>query len=140
MVEINGMDFPLDRKYYTKDGAHLWLKQDGDLVKVGMDAFAAEMIGFLSFLTVDKKRVEVGEAIGSFESAKFVSRLRSPIRGEVVEVNEQVMGNPRMINDAPYESWILAIRPEGDASEDLIEGEEEITSWISDELRRQEEA
>ena len=28
MLEINEMKFPLDRKYYTKDGSHLWLKQE----------------------------------------------------------------------------------------------------------------
>ena len=141
MLEINGMTFPLDRKYYARNGAHLWLKEDGDKVKVGMDAFAAEMVGFLSFLTVDGKHVEEGEAMGSFESAKFVSRLRSPITGEVVDVNEQVVNNPRMINDSPYESWILAIRPDQPSEQEgLLVSEGDIKNWISDELRWQEDA
>jgi len=141
MLEIEGMAFPLDRKYYFRNGSHLWLKEDGDIVKVGMDAFAAEMVGFLSFLTVAKKHAEEGEAIGSFESAKFVSRLRSPVTGDVVELNEQVINNPRKINEDPYESWILAMKPDDPSClEGLLAGEGEIRKWISDELKRQETA
>ena len=141
MLEIKGMKFPLDRKYYTKDGAHIWLKSEGDLVKVGMDAFAVEMAGLLTFLTVGKKEAKSGEAVGSFESAKFVSRFYSPINGEIVDVNEEVLKNPRKINEDPYNSWIMMIKPEADedSKKYILEDENEIKKWISEELKRVEE-
>ena len=144
MIEINGMKFPMDRKYYTKDGAHIWLSVEDDIVKIGMDAFSTEMTGLLTFLTITTKKVKCGEAIGSFESAKFVSRLFSPFDGEIVAINETVLNNPRMINEDPYDSWIVAVKPDdreaGLRSEHILETEEEISSWISEEMKRLEEA
>lgn len=141
MLEVKGMKFPLDRKYYTKDGAHIWLKPEGDVVKVGMDAFAVEMAGLLTYLTITEKETKSGEAVGSFESAKFVSRFYSPISGEIVDVNEEVLKNPRKINEDPYSSWILTIKPKSDneGKKYILEKEDEIKNWISEELKRVEE-
>lgn len=141
MIEINGMKFPLDRKYYIKDGAHIWLKKNKDYYKIGMDAFAAEMIGFLTYLKIHKDKVNSGESIGSFESAKFVSRFYSPIDGEIVSVNQEVINNPRKINENPYESWIVSIKPKNmniDAKY-ILEKKEDIKNWISEEIKRVEE-
>ena len=143
MIEINGMKFPLDRKYYTKNGAHIWLSVEDEIDKIGMDAFSTEMTGLLTFLTITQKKVKSDEAIGSFESAKFVSRLFSPISGEIVDINETVLKNPRMVNEKPYDSWLVAIKPDDleDAlkSEYILETEEDISSWISQEIKRLEE-
>ena len=143
MIEVNGMKFPMDRKYYKKNGAHIWLSEEGDVVKIGMDAFAAEMAGLLTFLTITRKEVKSGEAIGSFESAKFVSRFYSPINGKIVAINEEALKNPRLINENPYDSWIVAIKPDdpedGLESEDILKTEEEVSSWISEEMKRLEE-
>ncbi len=141
MFEINGMKFPLDRKYYIKDGAHIWLKEDNNYYKIGMDAFAAEIVGFLTYLKITKNKVKNGEPIGSFESAKFVSRFYSPIDGEIVSVNKEVINNPRLINDNPYESWIVTIKPKNMKVDTryIIEKEEDIRNWISAEIQRVEE-
>ena len=141
MLEINEMKFPLDRKYYTKDGAHIWLKPEGDLVKIGMDAFAAEMIGYLTFLKVMNQYAKSGEAIGSFESAKFVSRFYSPLNGEIIEVNDEVINNPRKINENPYDSWIAKIKPETQNFQDeyMLEKKEDIKKWIHEEIKRVDE-
>ncbi|MCK4757227.1 MAG: glycine cleavage system protein H [Thermoplasmata archaeon] len=142
MITINGMDFPLDRKYYTKSGAHMWLKQDNGLVKIGLDAFASEMAGFLTFFMISEEEPKAGDAIGSFESAKFVSRFYSPISGKIVEVNEAAIANPKLINDDPYATWIVAIdpgNPEELASEFIIEDGGEIEAWITEEVKKLEE-
>ncbi len=143
VVEINGMNFPLDRVYYTRDGAHIWLKQEDELIKIGMDAFLVEYAGYLTFLTVNESRVKVGESVGSFESAKFVSRIYSPTDGEIVAVNEEVIKNPRKINEDPYDSWIFAVKPDSsildDESEYILDNEEKILKWISEEIKKVEE-
>ena len=140
MLEVKDMKFPLDRKYYTKDGAHIWLKPEGKLIKIGMDAFAAEMAGSIASLNVSKRQVKSGEAIGSFESAKFVSRLYSPISGEIIAVNDQIISNPRNINEKPYDSWIVVMKPDNneDGYQYIIEGKDEISNWISKEIERVE--
>jgi glycine cleavage system H protein len=138
LLNAKGLRFPLDRKYYTKNGAHLWLKQEGNLVKIGMDAFAAEMLGSLTFLSVTKKHVKSEEAIGILESSKFVSKFYSPISGKIIAVNDQVLSNPRKINDSPYDSWVLAMKPDNKVYESkyIIEESDEILRWISKEIKR----
>ncbi len=142
MLVINDMKFPLDRKYYTKNGAHMWLTEDNGQIKLGLDAFASEMAGFLTFFAVTSEEPDAGEAIGSFESAKFVSRFYSPISGKIVEVNKAAMANPKLINDDPYSAWIVSIEPRDISeldSEFIIEGEEKVSQWIHEELRKIEE-
>jgi glycine cleavage system H protein len=140
LLKIRGMKFPLDRKYYIKDGAHIWLKSFGNFVKIGIDAFATEMAGSIKFLNISKRRAKIGEAIGTYESAKFVSKFYSPINGKIIAVNDQVINNPQKINDNPYNSWIVAMKPDNnkDVCEYIIEGKDEIWNWISNEVRRVE--
>ena len=142
MVTIGNMDFPLDRQYYTKSGAHMWLKEEDGSIRIGLDAFASEMAGFLTFFSVNSDEPKAGEAIGSFESAKFVSRFYSPISGKVVEVNKEAMANPKLINDDPYSAWIVSIQPSNMAelgSEFIISSEGDVQQWINSELKKLEE-
>lgn len=143
MIEIQNLKFPLDRRYYKKNGSHIWLMEEGSCMKIGMDSFLTENAGYLSYLTIDKKKFNQGDAIGSFESAKFVSKFYSPVTGEIVNINEDVVNNPIKINKDPYNAWIVEIKPSDMQmdfqSEDLLEGKENIKAWIEDELKRLDE-
>ena len=102
---------------YSND--HEWLKMDGEFAYVGITAYAAEQLGdivFVDVTTVDET-LEQNEVFGSIEAVKTVSDLMLPIGGEVVEFNEELEGNPALINTDPYgEGWIVKIKPT-DASE-----------------------
>jgi glycine cleavage system H protein len=143
LIEIKNLKFPIDRKYYKRNGNHIWLKQEGDIIKIGMDSFLTENAGYLSYLTLDSNKFSQGEAIGSFESAKFVSKFYSPVGGEIVNTNEEVINDPIRINKDPYNAWIVEIRPtnfESDLnSDDILDGEEDIRKWIEEELKRLDE-
>ncbi len=143
MIEIGNLKFPLDRKYYKRNGNHIWLREEGGNIKIGMDSFLTENAGYLSYLTIDENKFKQGEAIGSFESAKFVSKFYSPVSGDVVNINDEVVNDPIRINNDPYNAWIVEIKPtdieEDFLSDDILEGEEEIKSWMADELKRMDE-
>ena len=143
-VKVGKLRFPLDRRYYIRKGAHIWiLPQKGGTVKLGMDSFLTENAGFLNYISLDKKTtVKRGGSLGSFESAKFVSKLYSPVSGKVVGVNEPVLKDPRRINKDPYGSWIVELRA-SDLDKDLLSPEllvkeGDIKEWIKEELRRAE--
>jgi glycine cleavage system H protein len=143
MIEIENLSFPTDRKYYTKNGSHIWIKQEGDVVKIGMDSFLTENAGYLSYLTIDEEELKQGESIGSFESAKFVSKIYSPVSGKIVKTNEDVINDPIKINKDPYNSWIVEVAPENLesdlGSDEILDSEESIRNWITDELKRMDE-
>jgi len=138
VLEVKGMKFLLDRKYYIKDGSHIWLKKEGNLVKIGMDAFFARMTNPLTALNVTSKQVKSGEEIGSFESSKFVSKIYSPLSGDIISVNDDILNNPQKINENPYDSWIFVMKPDKNVEEDkyIIEEKDKILKWIKKEIKR----
>jgi len=103
---------------YTKE--HEWLAVSDGVATVGITAFAAEALGDIVFVQVPEAgaAVTAGEVFGEVESTKSVSKLYSPISGEVVEVNESVSDNPEVINTDPYtEGWLVKVRLSADAPE-----------------------
>lgn len=141
-IKVGKLRFPLDRRYYSRKGAHIWVRRErGGLVKIGMDSFLTENAGFLNYISIEAKgEVRQGRSLGNFESAKFVSKLYSPISGRIVSVNPEVMKDPRRINRDPYNSWIVAIKP-GDldkelSSPDLLGDEKKLRRWIEEEMRK----
>jgi glycine cleavage system H protein len=55
--------------------------------------------------------LRAGESCGLVESVKTGSDLHAPINGVVVEINEELINTPELINDDPYKAWIFKIKP-----------------------------
>jgi glycine cleavage system H protein len=53
--------------------------------------------------------VEAGEEFGAVESTKAASDLIAPVSGTVVEVNEALEDQPELINQDPWENWIIKV-------------------------------
>ena len=101
-----------DRKY-TKD--HEWaLEQNGEIV-VGISAFAVDQLGDITLVNLDVKpgdAVEAHKAFGTIESVKTLSDLFSPVSGQVVRVNAELIEHPELINEDPWQrGWMVAIKP-----------------------------
>lgn len=104
-------EYPSDLKY-TKD--HEWARVEGDLVRVGVTAYAVEQLGDVTLIDLPKvgATVKAHERFGDIESVKTVSELFAPIGGEIVEINGELDGRPELANDAPYgEGWMVVLRP-----------------------------
>ena len=111
-------DIPKELRY-TKD--HEWAKALGDLIEVGITAFAVEQLGDVTLVDLPAvgTKLETHKRFGDIESVKTVSELFAPLAGEVAEINEALRDKPELVNDAPYEGgWMVRIKP---ASADLSE-------------------
>lgn len=65
-----------------------------------------------------------GETCGELESTKSVSDLYSPVTGEVVEANQDVVDDPALVNSAPFEGgWLFKVRI-SDEPKDLLSADE----------------
>ena len=103
-------DYPSDLKY-TQD--HEWARVDGDLVRVGITAYAVEQLGDVTLVDLPEvgAQLKAQQRFGDIESVKTVSELFAPIDGEVVEVNAVLQDQPEIINESPYqEGWMIALR------------------------------
>ena len=103
---------PSDRQY-TKE--HEWLKiQDAEsnLAVVGITDYAQEQLGdvvFIDMPEIGSNLVHMGK-MGEIESVKAVSDLFSPVSGEVIKTNSELLDRPELINEDPYnEGWILQV-------------------------------
>lgn len=104
------MPAPTDRTYLD---THEWHKLDGDVVAIGISQVAVEELTDITFVEVAQTDgpIAAGESFGEIESVKATSELYCGIDGEVVEVNAEVIENPALINEDPYErGWIIKVR------------------------------
>jgi glycine cleavage system H protein len=102
---------------YTK--THEWIRVRDDLAIVGITDFAQSELGDIVAIDLPDPgaRVVSGEPFGSVDSVKAVSELISPVSGEVVRRNDDLMDAPEKVNESPYdEGWLIEIRL-SDASE-----------------------
>ena len=102
---------PTDRKYSKE---HEWIKPEGDSGSlVGVTHYAQDHLGDVVYL--DLPPVGTGlvqfAKLGEVESVKAVSDVWSPISGEVLEVNQNVIDHPELVNEDPYgKGWLLRVR------------------------------
>lgn len=109
MAKYEVKAFPL----YTKD--HTWVQKTADGYKVGITDYAQQKLGAIVYADLPGEDDDLtrGSAFGTVESSKAVSDLIAPVTGKVVEVNEEVLDDPSVINSSPFDTgWLLTVEPE----------------------------
>ena len=102
---------------YTK--SHEWVKEEDGLYVVGLTDFAQEALGDIVFINMPEEGDDVasGESFADVESVKAVSDVFSPVSGTVAEVNEGLIDEPALINQEPYEQWLIKVKYVSDTEE-----------------------
>lgn len=107
--------------------SHEWHKLEGESVTLGLSRFAIDELTDVTFIELPEvgEQVDAGSAIGEVESVKATSEIYTGVSGKVTAVNEEVVEDPSILNEDPYEKgWLLKIEP-ADPSEldNLMDGE-----------------
>ena len=95
--------------YYSE--SHEYVKVEGKIGYVGISDYAQHALGnvvYVDMPDVDDE-IEAGSEFGAVESVKAASDLIAPVSGVVVEVNEALDDQPELINQDPYENWIIKV-------------------------------
>lgn len=94
---------------------HTWVREEGDgLVRVGLDAFAAWVVGRLRGLVLVRAgmRVTRGDPFAWLDQAGGTLTVTSPVSGDVVQSNDTLTLRGELELDDPFESnWLLLLRP-----------------------------
>lgn len=104
------MEFPDDLKYTEE---HEWVLVENETATVGITDFAQDQLGDVVFVELPEvgSTVEAGKAFGVVESVKAVSDIYAPLSGEIVEINEELVEAPEVINTSAYEDgWMVKIQ------------------------------
>ena len=110
-----------DGLYYSEE--HEWAKvQEDGVVLVGVTDYAQKALHEVVYVELPDVGIdaEYMGIIGALESVKAVSDMNCPVAGEVLEVNDELLDSPELINDDPYGGgWIAKIKP-SDLQGDLL--------------------
>lgn len=105
---------------YTQ--THEWANIEGESATMGLTDYAQNELGDIVFVNLPEVGDELvaGESFAEVESVKAVSEVNSPVSGTVIEVNEELLDNPALVNEDPYGAWFVRIE-NPTAGDDLMD-------------------
>ena len=106
--------------YYSE--SHEYVRVEGGFGYIGISDYAQNALGnvvYVDMPDVDDE-VEAGEEFGAVESVKAASDLIAPVSGTVVEVNDALDDQPELLNQDPYENWIIKVELSDEAELDNL--------------------
>jgi len=124
------MNFPSELKY-TED--HEWIRIEGNTAIIGITDHAQNELGDIVYVDINTvgDALEKGEVFGSVEAVKTVSDLLIPVAGTVTEVNEELDGEPELVNTDPYgRGWMVKISLSSPGEEDGLLSAEDYQKLI----------
>jgi glycine cleavage system H protein len=102
---------------YTQE--HEYIRVEENVAYIGISFFAQRELGDIVFVDIEKhldSKIDKDSTFGFVEAVKTVSDLFAPITGKLLEINQNVIDNPSLLNEDCYENWIIKVEIE-DASE-----------------------
>ena len=116
---------------FTPD--HEWLLIEEETVTVGITDYAQEQLGDLVFVQLPAlaAALQAGDAAAIVESVKAASDVYSPIAGEVIAVNDEVISNPALINSDPmHKGWLFKLKVTDRAQFDKLMNQQGYRSFV----------
>lgn len=94
---------------YTKE--HDWVRSEDNKVYIGITDFAQHALGDIVFVELPEVDTEFseGDTYGVVESVKAASDLFVHVDGTVLEINDDVVDDPALLNTDPYENWLICL-------------------------------
>lgn len=120
--------------YYTED--HEWLKVDGEEAYIGLADFAQDQLGDIVYVELPEidDEYENEEGFSAVESVKAAADVYMPVDGKITEVNEELLDDPALINQDPYENWIVKIEIADKSQLDDLMTSEEYEKFLDEEV------
>jgi glycine cleavage system H protein len=96
---------------YSKD--HEWVTVEGNVATIGISNHAQGQLGDVVFVELPKigRQVKAHESVAVVESVKAASEVYVPVSGEVVAVNDELAGDPSLVNRSPEsDGWFMKVK------------------------------
>ena len=90
---------------------HEYVRVEGEYAYIGISDYAQHALGTVVYVDMPEvdDEIEAGEEFGAIESVKAASDLIAPVSGTVVEINEALVDNPRLVNEDAMANWIIKV-------------------------------
>ena len=108
---VGGFQVPENLRYHP---GHTWaLNESPNLVRVGLDDFAAKLAGKVERIALPQRGqwIRQGQKIWTLHRNGSAADMVSPIEGSVAQINEAVLQNPELAIRDPYgEGWVVTVQ------------------------------
>lgn len=127
---------------YTKE--HVWVRlEEGNVVTIGITDYAQKEWGEVVHLELPEIGEEIvkDDAFSSIESTdEIVTDLYAPLSGVVIEVNEELIDTPELVNEDHYEDgWIVKLEISSKSELDELLAPDEYEEYVREEVIATEE-
>lgn len=107
---VEGFHVPATVRYHA---GHGWAQRERSrLMRVGVDEFGAALLGNISYIEMPKpgRWVRQGQKVWSFSRNGEKTEIVSPVEGEIVEVNPEVVKDPSLLRRDPFgQGWLMTV-------------------------------
>lgn len=114
---------------------HEWLVLKEGVAVMGISDFAQKQLGDIVSVELPKagSAFKQRQPMAIVDSVKASSDIYSVITGEVIEVNEQLVERPELINQSPQDQgWIVKIKPSNLEELKVLMSKDEYDSFIGE--------
>jgi glycine cleavage system H protein len=135
---VEGFLVPAQVSYHA---GHSWaMRERRNLVRVGMDDFAAALAGRVERVELPKpgQWIRQGQKAWSLFRDGEKTEMVSPTEGEVIEVNAEVAAHPELLRQDPYgKGWLALIHvPDEESTTRNLVPEGLVRSWMREAVER----
>jgi glycine cleavage system H protein len=135
---VGGFRVPKNLRYHP---GHGWvMRERKNVARVGVDDLAAKILG-----TVDKiqlpepgRWVRQGQRVMSFFRDGQKVEVSSPVEGEVLQVNQELMTKPEQLSKDPYgEGWLMTVHvPDEENTQHNLIPKKLVPAWMHEAIDR----
>ncbi|MDR3749237.1 MAG: glycine cleavage system protein H [Acidobacteriota bacterium] len=108
---VGGFSVPEHLRFHP---GHTWaLSESPNLVRIGIDDFAAKLVGKIEHVTLPQRGqwIRQGQKVWSVVRNGVKVDMVSPIEGSVSDINEAAISNPALASKDPYgEGWLVTVQ------------------------------
>ena len=136
MAKEAGFSIPQDYSFHP---GHTWVaRESGDNARIGLDKFAAGLVGAIDRIDVMEagRWVRQGQRLAAIHLGGVSFDLLSPVEGVVTAVNNDALRDPSLVTKDPYNNGWIAIVKSPDLTvnqRNLIQGPM-VAPWMQNNL------
>ena len=119
--------------FYSND--HEWIKVEGSKAYIGITDYAQHALGEIVYIELPEVDDEfnAGDVFSVVESVKAASDSYLPVSGKVLEINEALADSPQLVNEDPYDSWLVLVELTNENELKELMNEQEYQAFCSKE-------
>lgn len=110
---------------------NLWYSEEDGIITIGINEDGLEDITEINSIDLppEQEKIDADTAFGTVESDDGTIDILSPFEGTIIEINTQVLDDPSILMEDPYEEgWLVRIEVTGeidDEDEDELDDEDD---------------